>query len=336
MRTAWKTLCRLLKISSETTPYLPVAGNGDFPPGLDSAVFRRWTSMGLHYLFQVVQDTGIPTPLTDLQTQFTFLTGDWFAHRQLCHYVRTLTPVMLREEVQSSLREALDLTAQDHVPLKFYHKFLQDLPGELDFISLAQKWSADLQVPISDDMLRKGLRVGHDPTLSSAEKERNYKFLLRAFYPPQRAMIMGISTSPGCGKCSYPMASFGHMFWTCPLVSTFWLTLVSEVAALWGCSWRLHPSFLFTLQIRFHPPKPGCAPFLRKTVIMGRKCILTQWLSPQPPSLQQWRSLMLQQMLLERRDIVDLTAKKGRLFRQCWYLFSLTFVTPIQQQLWTV
>nr|XP_033800821.1 uncharacterized protein LOC117360698 [Geotrypetes seraphini] len=334
MRKAWKSLCRLLKINSRATSYLPIAGNGDFIPGLDSGPFRRWTSVGLQYISQVVQSTGLPLSFTDLTTQFHLTATDWFAYRQLQHYLRNLTPAVLCEESYTKLQEVLGLTAQDLIPLKLYHGLLLDCLGDLDFPTLARKWSMDLQVPITADMIRRGLCLGNALRLSSMEWERNYKFLLRAFYPPKRAHVMGISAEHGCGKCEQPMASFGHMFWTCPMVSAFWLQLVSAVARIWGCSWRLHPSFLITLQIRFHPPKPGCSAFIKRTILLGRKCVLLQWLSSQPPTIQQWRALMLQQMLLERRDIVDMSTKTGRLFRQCWYSFSLTFTSYVRRQLW--
>nr|XP_033788246.1 zinc finger protein 271-like isoform X1 [Geotrypetes seraphini]XP_033788247.1 zinc finger protein 271-like isoform X1 [Geotrypetes seraphini] len=333
MRKAWRMLCRMLKISPCRTPCLPIVGNGDFLPGLDSAVFQRWSSVGLQYVSQAVMRTGFPVSFAELQTMFCLLPADWFAYRQLQHYLQTLTPAVVREDVQDRLQEALCLTAQVPIPLKFYHKLLQELSGELDFLTLAQKWSTDLQIPILDDMICKGIRLGIASTQSSMEREQNYKFWLRAFYPPKRAHVMGISTGHCCGKCAHPMASFGHMFWTCPLVSSSWIQLVSSVRRLWSCSWRLHPSFLFTLQIRFHPPRPGCAASLRKTVLLGQKCILLQWLSPQPPSIPQWRALMLQQMLLEHKDIVDMSAKADRLFCQCWQPFSLTFTPYVQSQI---
>nr|XP_033771786.1 coiled-coil domain-containing protein 17 isoform X2 [Geotrypetes seraphini] len=250
---AWKLLCKMLQISSRRTPCLPIAGNGDFLPGLDSTVFRRWSSAGLQYVSQAVQHTGSPVSFTDLQTKFRLLPTDWFAYRQLQHYLQTLTPTMLQEDVKDRLQEAISLTAQEPIPLRFYHKWLQERAGDLDFSTLAQKWSIDLQLPISADMIRKGIRLGNASAVSSVERERNYKFLLRAFCTPRRAHVMGISAGHCCGKCAYPMASFGHMFWTCPLVSSFWIHLVSLVARLWSCSWRLHPSFFFHPTDSFSP-----------------------------------------------------------------------------------
>nr|XP_033806298.1 uncharacterized protein LOC117363106 isoform X2 [Geotrypetes seraphini] len=316
MRKAWKLLCKMLQISPRNTPCLPIIGNGDFLPGLESTVFRRWSRAGLQYVSQTVQSTGSPTSFNDLQMKFRLLPTDWFAYQQLKHYLQTLTPTRLQEDVQDRLQEVISLIAQESIPLRFYHRWLQDRAGDLDFSTLAQRWSIDLQLLISAGTIRKGMCLGRATTMSSVERERNYKFLLRAFYTPKRAHVMGISTGHCCRKCACPMASFGHMFWSCPLVSSFWIQLVSLMARLWNCSWRLHPSFLFTMQIRFHPPKPGCAAFLRKTVLLGRKCILLQWLSPQPPTIPQWRALMLHQMLLERREVVDMTTKAGRLFYQ--------------------
>nr|XP_033788855.1 zinc finger protein 665-like [Geotrypetes seraphini] len=202
MRKAWKLFCKAIGTTSHITPYLPIVGNGDFLPSLDSTVIRRWSRAGLTYVFQAVQPTGSPLSFGELQEKYHLLSTDWLAYRQLHHYLHALTPLGLCEEIQDNFQEALSLTAQESVPLRFYHKWLQGRAGELDFSSLARKWTVDLQLPISADVLRKGLRAGKTATICAVERDRNYKFLLRAFYTPKRTHTMGLSVGHCCDSIS--------------------------------------------------------------------------------------------------------------------------------------
>nr|XP_033797147.1 uncharacterized protein LOC117359083 [Geotrypetes seraphini] len=252
MRKAWKLLCKMLQISSRRTPCLPIAGNGDFLPGLDSTVFRRWSNAGLQYVSQAVQHTGSPVSFTDLQTKFRLLPTDWFAYRQLQHYLQTLTQTMLREDVQDRLQEAISLTAQEPIPLRFYHKWLQERAGDLDFSTLAQKWSIDLQLPISADMIRKGIRLGNASAVSSVEREKLQVPVACILHTKESAC-----DGDQCGTLLWEVCLSYGIFWTYVLDLPPGIFLLDTLGVFGGEALELlletAPQFSFHLTDSFSP-----------------------------------------------------------------------------------
>uniref|UniRef100_A0A6P8QMV9 Zinc finger protein 43-like n=1 Tax=Geotrypetes seraphini TaxID=260995 RepID=A0A6P8QMV9_GEOSA len=193
--------------------------------------------------------------------------GDWFPYSQLQHYIHSLPGSALTEDIQEKLSEALCLTAQISIPLRFHHRFLQELAGTLDYDALAVKWTQDLHFSVSADLLKRSVSLGAKSLVSVAEKERYYKFLVRAYFAPVRAFHARLCATDQCLKCTAPRASLGHMFWLCPGIRAYWTRICQHLASFWNCTWIPMDTFIFTLRLSLHPVRPGAAAFARKAIV---------------------------------------------------------------------
>lgn len=65
----------------------PIWNNSDFPPGVKSAIFQRWYSVGIRVIGDLFE-TNILMSFTQIQEKYGIPQKDFFAYLQVGHFVQ--------------------------------------------------------------------------------------------------------------------------------------------------------------------------------------------------------------------------------------------------------
>lgn len=73
------------------------------------------------------------------------------------------------------------------------------------------------------------MEYGPKLIISSGDKLIQVKFLHRIYYTPQRLHRMFPDKDSECPRCKTLIGTFFHMFWNCPIISTYWTKVFGEI-----------------------------------------------------------------------------------------------------------
>ena len=121
-----------------------------------------------------------------------------------------------------------------------------------------------------------------------------------------------------CDRCGTAEGSLSHLFWQCPIITTFWGDIFNwfsrqmEIViqpdcclAIFGCSDE-------TRALPSHQKQ-----MLRAGMVAAKKCILVNWKSPTSPCFKRWLNEMLSIAKLEqiRHDGQNTQTKFQKMWR---------------------
>lgn len=94
------------------------------------------------------------------------------------------------------------------------------------------KWEGDLGNTFSEKQWSTTIQYAHHSSACANHKEQYQKLLTRWYYTPLRLAKAYPSSSPHCWRACGSVGSLLHIFWSCPLLRSFWnevFLLISDI-----------------------------------------------------------------------------------------------------------
>ena len=188
----------------------------------------------------------------------------------------------------------------------------------MDSGHLRDAWAEELGIPISDELWEEGLSSIQSCSINSRFRLIQFKVLHRLHYSKTKLSKIYPSVSPMCDRCGTAEGSLSHLFWQCPIITTFWGDIFNwfsrqmEIViqpdcclAIFGCSDE-------TRALPSHQKQ-----MLRAGMVAAKKCILVNWKSPTSPCFKRWLNEMLSVAKLEqiRHDGQNTQTKFQKMWR---------------------
>lgn len=126
-------------------------------------------------------------------------------------------------------------------------------------------------------------------SLNSRYKRIHYKYIMRIYYTPDILCKFGLNVSEECSSCRGATATFHHLVWLCPAVSSFWEKLIHELNTI--TEMTLQPGPLEWLLGIIPEATASTVTFWNLGLVLARWRIAMRWRSdplPPPPNFTSW------------------------------------------------
>lgn len=227
---SWDSMCKARKWPYNS-PLLPLTGHNYFPPGNIDPGIHTWNLGTKILLHQVTSSSGI-IPLPTLLHNSTISIMDQWRHRQLAAFVHSLPKPLRSFSDLTPLEAAFSEDQRVEKPISHFYHILLTLAS-----TFIRNWEQDLQKELSTTQRSNILILAHTSSGASKMAEVNYKLLTWWHYTPVVLHKTFPQTSPLCWRGCGERATRAHIWWYCPLICPFWLTIlhwIMEIPGLGG------------------------------------------------------------------------------------------------------
>nr|XP_033774852.1 leukocyte surface antigen CD53 isoform X2 [Geotrypetes seraphini] len=272
LRVIWSYVLDSWNGTPSITRYLPIQGNLQFSPGMETASFRKLASRDFTLLTHVLQADGSLLSWDALVRSGVFSVGDFLAFRQLHHYVRSLPRTALAFLIEDRFAALLDPYLEDGFTVSGLYKDFHRLLGPTDRAVLHARWCQDLG--IARDALDLPSLIARIPGVSvNADlRECQFRVLHRGYFMKSQLYYSGYKDSPLCPKCLQQPHSFIHAFWSCVKINRFWRQVLSYVESILGTALPFSAAGLLLDKYEaFRLSDSGQRQFMRRVGVLGKK-----------------------------------------------------------------
>lgn len=158
---------------------------------------------------------------------------------------------------------------------------------EADTDMACAQWNRDLPEPLS----REAWETVHIRSNASSRnvnvQEHCYKLKALWHKTPATLNKCFSNVSAGCWRCKSDVGDMMHIWWSCPLIQTYWSKVHKTICKVTGYQVEFSPS-LYLLQL-----PPGNSKISRKAlsiqlITAARMLVLVHWKSVNIPTLDKW------------------------------------------------
>lgn len=187
---------------------------------------------------------------------------------------------------------SLDIFFKPAPTLKGMISFIYAQIHSLRLVSLSSikaLWEEDLGIAFSDDMWGNVLDKVHHSSVCAKHGLIQCKILHRTHLTKTRLAKMFNNIDPTCDRCHQAAATHIHMFWSCPVLTTYWQNIFDSLSEVTGK--RIVPdaiTALFGVTPVTMPLSAELKIFIAFVSLLARRLILLNWKSPTPPSHIHW------------------------------------------------
>lgn len=227
----WDLICKKHKWHYNSH-LMPLTGHNYFPPGNIDPRLHSWNLGNTVLLHQVTKDSDI-VPLSTLTSTSTASLMDQWRYLQLSDFIQAL-PKPLRNT--SSLTVIESVFVDDHPvekPLSYFYQALRSLSSD-GYPSFLHNWEKDLHRTLVENQRASILLLSHSSSMSPKTAEVIYKLLTRWHYTPAVLHKLFHQNSPLCWRGCGEVASHAHVWWFCPHIRPFWLTILYWIKEIQG------------------------------------------------------------------------------------------------------
>ena len=175
---------------------------------------------------------------------------------------------------------------------------------------------------ISEEVWEDVLNNVHKFSICAKHGLIQCKIVHRAHFTKVRLSKIYNDVDPTCDRCHQAPASHVHMFWSCPVIQSYWLEIFDSLSRIAGKP--IDPN-AFTALFGVIPPTMSVssseAAFIAFVTLLARRLILLRWKSPTSPSHTSWLKNVLGYVKLER--IRCLLRGSLRRFNKMWDPFFI-------------
>lgn len=291
-----------------------------FSPGNIDPRLHSWNLGNSVLLHQVTKDSDI-LPISKLTTVPNPSLMDQWRYLQLSDFIKTL-PKPLRNV--SNLTVIETAFVDDHPvekPLSYFYKSLRSL-ATAGYPSFLRNWEKDLHKTLTETQKSSILQLSHASSMSSKTAEVNYKLLTRWHYTPAVLHKLFPRVSPLCWRGCGERGTHAHIWWFCPLIRPFWLTILHWIKEIQGSEISNDP-----WQILLHcadEPAGSYKKSITPHLLNAAKALIPRvWKTPKIPSLRQWlckvdHTYYMEDLTFSLRNKSDL----GRKIWSQWFAFK--------------
>ncbi len=159
-------------------------------------------------------------------------------------------------------------------------------------------WEQDLNFTFTEDTLV--FDRTHSSSVCSRHALLQFKVVHRIHISKTKLARMYPDVDTTCDKCKGAPASLYHMYWTCPSLDNFWISVFHAISEI--LHHRIEPNPLtaiFGIAPDLDLPK-AMLNFVAFASLLARRTISLKWKDPAPPSHSHWLRDMMPCMNLEK------------------------------------
>lgn len=274
----------------------PIANNPDFRHTCIDAGFNEWREAGITRILDVYTDDVLKS-FQQLQYEFNISQVHFFRYLQMRSYLSSIE--YYKQGGKTNVLDSILLKAAALKSKTITYIYDQVTANNKGSINIKQSWELDFGVILEDQIWSKVLDHARQITKSNKSYEVQYKIINKLHVTPLTRSKY-VTCTKFCLKCKRETGTYFHLIWTCPLIASFWSSVVQEIERSFGIKVPLDPR-LCILGVN------NCVPETKTTSIMlyaARLSILHVWIEQHPPTVTLWREKLLALLPYERRHNV--------------------------------
>lgn len=250
--------------------------NHMFIPSCTDNTFTLWFDKGIrsiHHLY--IEDTF--ASFSQLSQIYDLPRNNFFRYLQIRSFVRNTFDSFPNKPMKSHVDNLLELNPNSRGLISQIYELINNInPHSLENLRMA--WDSNLGVVITNDQWDSILDLIYTSSPSAKHNLIQLKVVHRAHYTNARLAKMYPNSDPLCPRCKGQPADLLHMFWLCPKLSTFWISIFKAYSEMFAAQFD---------------PDPICALFglipedfrarLPNKANVARRLILLRWKQRAPP-----------------------------------------------------
>ena len=278
--------------------------NPDFAHACQDIGFEMWKDAGILTIYDLYTD-GVLKSFQQLKSEFNLQQSQFFRYLQFRSYINSIPEYRTGLCTFPNQVEAILIKAST-LPKKtvsfLYESLIQVEKASTNNSKVS--WENTFEVQIEDGVWYNILLNAKKITCSNKSYETQYKIIHKLHISPVIRSKYDPLCSPLCPRCRAGQGTHSHMFWTCPKIIPFWISIQDEILKLIGIRLPLDPlHYVLGADINSTLSK-GNRQLVRALLYAARLSILSKWIDDSPPNEVLWYEKVLRLMPLERLSCV--------------------------------
>ena len=295
----WYLVVRKYGLQNEAKILRWLTHDTRFKPGIRDWGFERWANRGITAICTLVE-RGEMQSFQALREKFDLEANKLFRYFQVRDYY--LKEIKFEEPKEQNMIIKIMMNAYEGRKCRVISALYQALgaSGSNSTVYVKEKWEKELGVEITEDDWFNVCRVQHSATGSRVWREFGWKNIIRFFITPK---IKGryASGQNSCWRlCGQAEADHTHVFWKCQKMEDYWEGVWSVLREILGYE---IPKTCLVLYLGNIPQEEvqGRDKYLVKVLLVAsRKAITRAWYKLDPPTREQWLSIVEEIYDMER------------------------------------
>lgn len=315
----WYSVVKQLKLEKELGLLKWVAYDGKFGPGRMDKRFKQWTDLGITAICLMIQK-GEMKSFEELKNTYELANQDLFRYLQMRDYynkeIRTA-------EVHPIIK--LFVGAYDEVVPRTISALYTCLMSseKISTLYVKNKWEKELGEDIPEEVWNGMWEAHCNTTQSKGWREFIWKNQIRYFITPKIKSRQIKDQQPCWRKCDHGDPNHTHVFWSCTKIRPFWDVVHAAIGEVLG--YEIPNSCLVLYLGHMEGTVQKGDQYLAKILLTaGKKAITRNWLKPDIPDYEQWRSIVdnieaMERLTFKLRIRDDLYQKRW----ENWFIYRL-------------
>uniref|UniRef100_A0A3B3Z6M4 Reverse transcriptase zinc-binding domain-containing protein n=1 Tax=Periophthalmus magnuspinnatus TaxID=409849 RepID=A0A3B3Z6M4_9GOBI len=208
----------------------PIANNPDFQLTCTDSGFKEWREVGITKISDLYVDDFIKS-FQQLKNEFNLPQAHFFRYLQIRSYLNSIT--YYKNGVKNSILDNIFIKA---VVLK--DKIITNIYDHINMntgvvINIKKSWEYDFGVKLDDQQWIKVLNDAKQITKSNKSHEVQYKIINKMHVTPVTRSKYETCTTL-CFKCKKEAGTYFHLMWSCPIILSFWSSVLQETEKYLG------------------------------------------------------------------------------------------------------
>lgn len=261
---------------------------------------------------------------TSLQERHGLERIDFHRYLQVRSYIGHECKLIGFSDVESEFIRILK-SAFSSIPTKSISKWysvLSHIKNE-DTMYVKEKWEREAEVEISEEDWEEIWNFQCTTTSSMDWREHCWKNIIRYFKTPYQEKYKAANL-PCWRQCGSMTANHFHVFWDCPKLNSFWKEIQSALDSVYHIQTPLCFKTLYLGHVNFLESRSDIK-LLQILLVASKKAITRRWMTPLPPTVEDWIGIILEIYNMEKLTYLLRTQKQG--FYQIWSKWT-TFIAP--------
>ena len=166
---------------------------------------------------------------------------------------------------------------------------------------IRESWCNDMGLEMPDDSWQMAIKIIHSSSVCIRHGLLQFKVFHRLHFSKSRLAEIYPDVDPTCSRCHQAPATLYHMFWSCPSLTQFWVSVFETFSYI--CDKEIGPNpFIAVFGVI---PGEMTVSVLQSDAIafsslLARRLILFNWKSAIPPSHRRWVGDVMAHLKLEK------------------------------------
>lgn len=164
----------------------------------------------------------------------------------------------------------------------------------------------------------------HKGSLNVATQECGYKILSKWYRTPSLLHKFSCSTTNRCWRCDTEEGTLLHIWWSCPVIQTFWRTVHDTITLITSHINDFSPA-TYLLHLTKTPKRQYLKSLNMFMINAARQCIPCHWRSPAAPTREEWYRRLNNIEKIE--ELISISHETLSKFTATWYSWQRFFLS---------